>query len=93
MKILFSGGAGFIGSRIAELYQGKAQEIRVLDHLRTGYRRNLDGLKHLFSWQPSPPHRRRELVADARGQPAHLRAAGAGAHEGHRPPRGRRCWP
>jgi len=48
MKILITGGAGFIGSHIAELYQEKAEEIRVLDNLRTGYRHNLDGLKHTF---------------------------------------------
>ncbi len=48
MKILVTGGAGFIGSHIVEMYQGRAEEIRVLDNLRTGYRRNLDGLVHTF---------------------------------------------
>lgn len=48
MKILITGGAGFIGSHIAELYQSRAEEIRILDNLRTGYRHNLDGLRHTF---------------------------------------------
>lgn len=48
MKILITGGSGFIGSHIVELYQNKAEEIRVLDNLRTGYRHNLDGLRHTF---------------------------------------------
>jgi UDP-glucose 4-epimerase len=48
MKILITGGSGFIGSHIAEHYQGKAEEIRVLDNLRTGYRKNLDGLDCTF---------------------------------------------
>jgi UDP-glucose 4-epimerase len=48
MKILVTGGSGFIGSHIVEHYQDKADEIRVLDNLRTGYRKNLDGLKHVF---------------------------------------------
>ena len=48
MKILVTGGAGFIGSHIVEHYQGRAEEIRVLDNLRTGYRRNLDGLEHTY---------------------------------------------
>ena len=48
MKILITGGSGFIGSHIVEHYQDIAEEIRVLDNLRTGYRRNLDGLKHVF---------------------------------------------
>lgn len=48
MKILVTGGAGFIGSHIVEHYQDKADEIRVLDNLRTGYLKNLEGLKHTF---------------------------------------------
>lgn len=43
MRILITGGAGFIGSHVAEYFQGKA-EIRILDNLRTGYRQNLKGL-------------------------------------------------
>ena len=43
MKILITGGAGFIGSHLATLYQGRAT-IRVLDNLRTGHRHNLAGL-------------------------------------------------
>jgi UDP-glucose 4-epimerase len=48
VKILITGGSGFIGSHIVEHYQDIADEIRVLDNLRTGYRRNLDGLRHVF---------------------------------------------
>lgn len=48
MKILITGGAGFIGSHIVEHFQGIAEEIRVLDNLRTGYHHNLEGLKHTF---------------------------------------------
>lgn len=48
MKILITGGSGFIGSHIVEHYQDLAAEIRVLDNLRTGYRKNLDGLRHVF---------------------------------------------
>ena len=43
MKILVTGGAGFIGSHMVEHFQGKA-EVRVLDNLRSGYLKNLDGL-------------------------------------------------
>ncbi len=48
MKILITGGSGFIGSHIVEHYQDLAEEIRVLDNLRTGSRKNLDGLQHVF---------------------------------------------
>jgi len=47
MKILVTGGAGFIGSHIVEHFQGKA-EVRVLDNLRSGFKRNLTGLQHEF---------------------------------------------
>lgn len=48
MRILITGGAGFIGSHLVEHFQGKATEIRVLDNLRSGYRKNLDGFEHTF---------------------------------------------
>lgn len=47
MKVLITGGAGFIGSHLVEHFQGKA-EVRVLDNLRSGYRKNLDGFKVEF---------------------------------------------
>jgi UDP-glucose 4-epimerase len=47
MKILVTGGAGFIGSHIVEHFQGKA-EVRVLDNLRSGFKHNLAGLQHEF---------------------------------------------
>lgn len=47
MRILITGGAGFIGSHIAEHYHQKA-EVRVLDNLRSGHLKNLDGLNVEF---------------------------------------------
>src|SRR5438045_8721207 len=47
MKILVTGGSGFIGSHIVEHFQGKA-EVRVLDNLRSGFKHNLAGFKHEF---------------------------------------------
>ena len=43
MNVLITGGAGFIGSHLAEELQHKAS-VRVLDDLSTGYRRNLESL-------------------------------------------------
>ncbi|MGA3265249.1 MAG: NAD-dependent epimerase/dehydratase family protein [Verrucomicrobiota bacterium] len=47
MKILVTGGAGFIGSHMVEHFQGRA-EVRVLDNLRSGCRGNLAGLECEF---------------------------------------------
>lgn len=47
MKILITGGSGFIGSHLVEHFQGRA-DVHVLDNLRTGYRANLDGLDCTF---------------------------------------------
>jgi UDP-glucose 4-epimerase len=44
MKMLVTGGAGFIGSHIVEYFQGKAG-VRVFDNLRSGFEHNLAGLK------------------------------------------------
>jgi len=43
MRVLITGGAGFIGSHIAEHYQDKA-DVRILDNLRTGYLSNIEGV-------------------------------------------------
>jgi UDP-glucose 4-epimerase len=43
MRILITGGAGFIGRYIAEYFQDRA-EVRVLDNLRSGFKSNLSGL-------------------------------------------------
>ncbi|HOG51751.1 MAG TPA: NAD-dependent epimerase/dehydratase family protein [Lentisphaeria bacterium] len=42
MRVLVTGGAGFIGSHIVEHFQGKA-DVRVLDNLRSGRLSNLQG--------------------------------------------------
>src|SRR6516162_6058174 len=44
MRILVTGGAGFIGRHISEYFQDRA-EVRILDNLRSGFKRNLAGLE------------------------------------------------
>lgn len=44
MRLLITGGAGFIGSNLARLALSEGIAVTVLDDLSTGYRANLEGL-------------------------------------------------
>jgi UDP-glucose 4-epimerase len=47
-KYVITGGAGFIGSHIAEYLSGEGHHVIVLDSLRTGFEKNLHGLNVQF---------------------------------------------
>ena len=46
--VLVTGGAGFIGSNVVRLFLEKGFDVRVVDNLSTGYRKNLDVLDVQF---------------------------------------------
>jgi UDP-glucose 4-epimerase len=46
MRILITGGAGFIGSHLAERHLERGDEVYVLDDLSTGSIDNIDHIKH-----------------------------------------------
>jgi len=48
MKFLITGGAGFIGSHLAEAYLQRGDEVYIIDDLSTG---SLDNIKHLQEHQ------------------------------------------
>ncbi len=41
LRILITGGAGFIGSNLSEYFLNKAAKVRVLDNFATGHRHNI----------------------------------------------------
>lgn len=47
-KYVITGGAGFIGSHIAEHLAAEGHQVTILDSLRTGFERNLNGLNVNF---------------------------------------------
>ena len=55
MRVLITGGAGFIGSHLAEAYLARGDEVFVLDDLSTG---SIDNIRHLQDASPVPLHDR-----------------------------------
>ena len=47
MKIVVTGGAGFIGSHIVEYWSNKNADVYVLDNLRSGYKKNIDEFENV----------------------------------------------
>ena len=45
MNVLITGGAGFVGSNLAQFLIEQGDNVTVLDNLSSGYVRNLDGLE------------------------------------------------
>jgi nucleoside-diphosphate-sugar epimerase len=50
MKILVTGGAGFIGSHLAEALVARGEQVRVLDNLATGHLENLAAVRGDIEW-------------------------------------------
>ena len=46
-KIVVTGGAGFIGSHIVEYWSKQNADVLVLDNLRSGFEKNLNGFKNV----------------------------------------------
>lgn len=45
-KVVVTGGAGFIGSHLVEMYAENGYEVIIVDDLSTGYRSNIESLLH-----------------------------------------------
>ena len=66
MRVLVTGGAGFIGSHLCEAYLERGDEVHVLDDLSTG---SIDNIRHLR------PHPRFDYTIDS----VHHKAVDGGA--------------
>jgi len=66
-KIVVTGGAGFIGSHLAEHYGNLGYDIYVIDNLRSGNRENLKNIKNLHFIEESITNKKiiEETVKDA----------------------------
>jgi UDP-glucose 4-epimerase len=51
MQILITGGAGFIGSHLAEHLSKRGDQVFVIDNLSTGRKTNIDGLNVRFFYE------------------------------------------
>lgn len=51
MNVLITGGAGFIGSHLAERLLERGEQVRVIDNLSTGSARNIQHLKSVRGFQ------------------------------------------
>jgi nucleoside-diphosphate-sugar epimerase len=50
LKVLVTGGAGFIGSNLAEELIRQGADVRIIDDLSTGFRENLDEIEGSFDF-------------------------------------------
>lgn len=53
MKIVIAGGAGFIGSHLAEYWHKQNAEVHVIDNLKTGFEENISHLKNICFYKTS----------------------------------------
>ena len=55
MRVLITGGAGFVGSHLAEALLERGDEVFILDNLSTG---SIDNIVHLKTQSEVPLHDR-----------------------------------
>ena len=63
MKIIVTGGAGFIGSNIVDAYLERGHEVHVFDDLSTGQRGNLNAKAQLHEVDIADPRAARSVVS------------------------------
>lgn len=76
MKILVTGGAGFIGSHLVEALVADGHTVTVIDNLRSGHEKNLDSVKSKITFVKGDILDEKTLATAMKGQEAvfHLAA-------------------
>jgi len=64
MRILVTGGAGFIGSHVADSYVQAGHEVAILDNFATGHRENVNPAAKLYEVDLREPAAVRQALAD-----------------------------
>ena len=64
MKILVTGGAGFIGSHVVDRYVELGHEVTVIDNLSTGFEKNLNAKAKFFKADIRELEKIYEIVSD-----------------------------
>jgi UDP-glucose 4-epimerase len=81
MRILVTGGAGFIGSHVAEAYLEEGHEVSVLDDLSTGKRENVDPRARFYHADLRDEAALEHVLRDARPEVISHQAARANVRE------------
>lgn len=62
MKILITGGAGFIGSHVADVFIRAGHEVTILDNLTTGVRENIPAAARFYQMDITDPEVERIFI-------------------------------
>lgn len=85
MKVLVTGGAGFIGSHLAKRFLARGDTVDIADNLSSGKRENLPKEARFFELDLSDPDSLRELKGREYDVVCHLAAQSSGAVSAERP--------
>ena len=66
MRVVVTGGAGFIGSHVADAFVGRGDEVIVIDDLSAGVRENVPEAAAFAEFDVADPDRVRDTFADFR---------------------------